>query len=89
MKPFLFAASLAFRFRFSLYGAVRRKDKRPLRMVNSIQPVSGSASSWRHSAGVLRGIGGKAVFKVGIVGTDMDKGFFLVKGDLRDFLRFC
>ena len=39
--------------------------------------------------GVLRGIGGKAVFKVGIVGTDMDKGFFLVKGDLRDFLRFC
>ena len=39
--------------------------------------------------GVLRGIGGKAVSKVSIVGADMDKGFFFVKGNLRDFLRFC
>ena len=37
----------------------------------------------------LRGIGGKAVLEVSIVGADMDKGFFLVKGDFRDFLRFC
>ena len=39
--------------------------------------------------GVLRGVGGKAVSKVSIVGADMDKGFFFVKGDFRDFLRFC
>ena len=30
--------------RSSLYGAVRRKEKRPLRISNSMQPVSGSAS---------------------------------------------
>ena len=40
-------------------------------------------------AGVLRGIGGKAVFQVGIVGTDMDKSIFFIKHDFRDFLRFC
>ena len=30
--------------RSSLYGAVRRKEKRPFSMSNSMQPVSGSAS---------------------------------------------
>ena len=40
-------------------------------------------------AGVLRGIGSKAVFQVGIVGTDMDKSIFFIKGNLRDFLHFC
>lgn len=39
--------------------------------------------------GVLHGVGGKAVLEVSIVGADMDKGFFFVKGDFRDFLRFC
>ena len=34
-----------------LYGAVRRKEKRPLRISNSMQPVSGSASVWRHWSG--------------------------------------
>ena len=40
-------------------------------------------------AGVLRGIGGKALFQVGIVGSDMDEGTFLIESDFRDFLRFC
>jgi len=39
-------------------------------------------------AGMLRGIGGKALFQVGVVGAEMDKGIFLIKHDFRDFLRF-
>ena len=35
-----FAASLAAFRRSSLYGAVRRKEKRPFSMSNSMQPVS-------------------------------------------------
>ena len=44
LKPFysFFAASLAARFRSSLYGAVSRKEKRPFSISNSLQPVSGS-----------------------------------------------
>ena len=38
-----FAALLAALRRSSLYGAVRRKEKRPFSMSNSMQPVSGSA----------------------------------------------
>lgn len=45
--PHFFAASLAARRRSSLYGAVRRKEKRPFAISNSMQPVSGSASVWR------------------------------------------
>ena len=48
---FFFAASLATLRRSSLYGAVSRKENRPLRISNSMQPVSGSASVWRHSPG--------------------------------------
>ena len=52
---FVVLFSLAYRRaasrRSSLYGAVRRKEKRPLRISNSMQPVSGSASVWRHSPG--------------------------------------
>ena len=35
---------LAAFLRSSLYGAVRRKEKRPFAISNSMQPVSGSAS---------------------------------------------
>ena len=43
--PFIrfFAASLAAQRRSALYGAVGRKENRPLRISNSMQPVSGSA----------------------------------------------
>ena len=51
-----FAALLAALRRFSLYGAVRRKEKRPFAISNSMQPVSSSASVWRHSSGVPSGI---------------------------------
>ena len=39
-----FAASLAALRRSALYGAVGRKEKRPLRISNSMQPVSASSS---------------------------------------------
>ena len=53
LKPFysFFAASLAALRRSALYGAVSRKENRPLRISNSMQPVSGSALVWRHSPG--------------------------------------
>ena len=41
---FFFAALLADLRRSSLYGAVSRKEKRPLWITNSMQPVSGSVS---------------------------------------------
>lgn len=37
--------------RSSLYGAVRRKEKRPFAISNSMQPVSGSVSVLQHSSG--------------------------------------
>ena len=49
--PFCFACLLAALRRSALYGAVSRKENRPLRISNSMQPVSGSASVWRHSPG--------------------------------------
>ena len=65
--------------RSSLYGAVRRKEKRPFAISNSMQPVSGVCVSLTALVGVLLGISGKPLFEVGVVGADMDKGVFLVK----------
>jgi hypothetical protein len=48
-----FAASLAALRRSSLYGAVRRKEKRPFAISNSMQPVSGSVSVWQHGEGIV------------------------------------
>ena len=67
-----FAALLATLRRSSLYGVVRRKEKRPFVISNSMQPVSGSVSVWRHSPGVLSGVGGKPLFQIGVVDADMD-----------------
>lgn len=50
LKPFSLAYSLAFRFRSSLYGAVKWNEKRPLRISTSMRPVFGSPSSGRHHA---------------------------------------
>ena len=46
IKPLMvaFAASLTALWRSSLYGAVRRKERRPFSTSNSMQPVSGSAT---------------------------------------------
>jgi hypothetical protein len=83
-----FAALLAALRRFSLYGAVRRKEKRPFAISNSLQPVSESVSVWRHLSGVLSGIGSKTLFQIGVVGTDMDKRVFLVKPNIGGLFLF-
>ena len=48
------ANSLAVCLRSSLYGAFRRKEKRPFSISNSLQPVSGSTSVSLQTAGCLR-----------------------------------
>ena len=67
--PLFFAATLAALRRSSLYGAVSRKENRPLRISNSMQPVSGSASDCGLSARFIRtlGIYTKPIFPVWMV----------------------
>ena len=64
--PLFFAATLAALRRSSLYGAVSRKENRPLRISNSMQPVSGSAPDCGLSARFIRtlGIYTKPIFPV-------------------------
>ena len=70
MPECFFAALLAAFLRSSLYGAVRRKEKRPFAISNSMQPVSGVCVSLTALVGVLLGISGKPLFEVGVVGAD-------------------
>ena len=64
--PLFFAATLAALRRSALYGAVSRKENRPLRISNSMQPVSGSAPDCGLSARFIRtlGIYTKPIFPV-------------------------
>ena len=74
--------------RSSLYGAVRRKEKRPLCNIKLHAARFVVCVGLVALVGVLLGISGKSPFEVGVVGADMDKGIFLVKSYISGLFLF-